>query len=62
MDGRDFMKLFGIISAFFILGYLSRITLGTEYFSPAQLFVTYSQIIYSIGVEVYDLSVPRRPK
>ena len=56
------MKLFGIISAFFILGYLSRITLGTEYFSPAQLFVTYSQIIYSIGVEVYDLSVPRRPK
>jgi len=62
MDGRDFIKLFGIISAFLFLLYVSLVTLGTECFSPAQLFVTYALIVHTIIMEIFDLIVPRRLK
>jgi len=62
MDGRDFIKLFGIFSAFLFLLYVSLVTFGTECFSPVQLFVTYALIVQTLIIEIFDLAVPRRIK
>ncbi len=58
MLGRDIAKLLGLISAFMVFLFVFRITLGGVCFSPAQLFVTYSQIIYTMMIEIYDIAVP----
>ncbi len=60
MDRRNIAKLIGITSSFIFLLYIFTITIGGECFSPSQLFITYTLIIYTIGIEIYDVAVPRR--
>jgi len=55
MEVFDKLKLFGIVSSFFVLIYILINTYNTTCFDFNQIFITYILLIYTIIVEIFSL-------